>query len=430
MSEGPNRIDYQETPDITEIHAAVQREKAEPSADVTPMPLWLTGVCAFATVWAGIYFGIFNGGLSGNVYNEYESSPAVLFPLPAKAGAGNVAAASALTPAQQGKAVFAQYCQACHQTNGAGVPGQFPSLVGSDWVQGSEKRVVAILLKGLGGPISVSGKPFPTAQVMPAWETQLSPKKIAAVLSYVRQEWGNKAPEISEAKVTAAKGEFASQTVSWTEPQLLQIPADATLPDAGGAATPAAPAGKAPAPATPAAAAAPAPSAPAPSAPAPSAPAPAAPAPAPPAPAAPAAPAAVAVATPEQINEGKKNYMTICFVCHQPTGLGLPMVFPPLVKSPYVNGSPERFAAIILKGNIGPFKVDEKPFNNIMPPQEAVLDDAKIASIMTFVRASFGNTGGPVTPDVVAAARKKFTDRKTSWTQPELDAWKDDAAAK
>jgi mono/diheme cytochrome c family protein len=137
---------------------------------------------------------------------------------------------------------------------------------------------------------------------------------------------------------------------------------------------------------------------------------------------------APAVATDAQVAEGKKNYMTICFACHQPTGLGLPMVFPPLAKSPYVNGNPERFAAIILKGNIGAFKVDEKPYNNVMPPQEAVLTDDKIASVMTFVRASFGNTSGPVSPEEVAAARKKFIDRKTSWTQPELDAWKDDAS--
>jgi mono/diheme cytochrome c family protein len=411
MSEGPNRIDYQETPDITEVHAAVQREKAEPSADVTPMPLWLTGVCAFATIWAGIYFGLFHGGLSGNVYNEYESSPALLFPLASKAGAGNVAAAEVKTPVQQGKEVFSQFCAVCHQPSGMGAPGQFPPLAGSDWVQGSEKRVIAILLKGVQGPISVSGKPFPTAQVMPAWEAQLSPKKMAAVASYIRQEWGNKAPEISEAKVVAAKKEFASQTASWTEPQLLQIPADATLPDAGGAATPAAPAGAAPSAAAPAQPASAAPAAPG------------APAVSPL-----AATAAASAATPQQIEEGKKNYMTICFACHQPTGLGLPMVFPPLAKSPYVDGIPERFAAIILKGNIGPFKVAGMPYNNIMPPQEATLDDAKIASIMTFVRASFGNTGGPITPDVVAAARKKFTDRKTSWTQPELDAWKDDTA--
>jgi mono/diheme cytochrome c family protein len=129
-----------------------------------------------------------------------------------------------------------------------------------------------------------------------------------------------------------------------------------------------------------------------------------------------------------QIEEGKKNYMMICVACHQPTGMGLPAVFPPLTKSPYVNGSVERFAAIILKGNAGAFTVDGKPFNNVMPGQEAMLTDDKIAAVMSFVRANFGNTSGPVKAEDVAAARKKFTDRKTPWTQAELDAWKDDAA--
>ena len=135
-------------------------------------------------------------------------------------------------------------------------------------------------------------------------------------------------------------------------------------------------------------------------------------------------------AAADQVAEGKKNYMMICIACHQPTGMGLPAVFPPLTKSPYVNGSPERFASIILKGNAGPFTVDGKPFNQIMPGQEAALTDEKIAAVMTFVRANFGNTSGPVTAEVVAAARKKFTDRKTPWTQAELDAWKDAAPAK
>ena len=136
-------------------------------------------------------------------------------------------------------------------------------------------------------------------------------------------------------------------------------------------------------------------------------------------------PAAAPAASPEQLALGKTTYMTICIACHQPTGAGLPMVFPPLTKSPYVNGPAERFAAIILKGNMGAFTVDGKPFNNVMPPQEAMLTDEKIAAVMTFVRSSFGNTSGPVTADVVKAARAKFVDRKTSWTQPELDAWKE-----
>ena len=134
-------------------------------------------------------------------------------------------------------------------------------------------------------------------------------------------------------------------------------------------------------------------------------------------------------AAADQMAEGKKNYMMICMACHQPTGAGLPPVFPPITKSPYVSGSAERLASIILKGNAGPFTIEGKPYNNIMPAQELMMDDAKIASIMTYVRANFGNSAPAVTPEVVASARKKYADRKTPWTQPELDAWKDDAAA-
>ncbi len=135
-------------------------------------------------------------------------------------------------------------------------------------------------------------------------------------------------------------------------------------------------------------------------------------------------------AASDLLAEGKKNYMMICVACHQPTGMGLPPVFPPLTKSLYVSGSPERFASIILKGNAGPFTIEGKAFNMIMPGQEAVLTDEKIASVITFVRANFGNTAGPVGAETVAAARKKYADRKTPWTQAELDAWKDDAPAK
>ena len=114
MKENPDRVDYRESADITEVHASVQREKPEPSAEVTPMPLWLTAICAGAMVWAGTYFGVFHGGLSANVYNEFESSPAVLFPQPAKAGAKSGAAEAPQSLAQLGKAVYGQ-CVACHQ---------------------------------------------------------------------------------------------------------------------------------------------------------------------------------------------------------------------------------------------------------------------------------------------------------------------------
>jgi mono/diheme cytochrome c family protein len=137
--------------------------------------------------------------------------------------------------------------------------------------------------------------------------------------------------------------------------------------------------------------------------------------------------APVAAATPEQLEEGKKTYMMVCMACHQPTGMGLPPVFPPL-NTEYSTGSPERFAAMILKGNAGPMTIAGTAYNNIMPGQEAMLTDDKIAAVMTYVRQSFGNKASAVSADVVAAARKKFADRKTPWTEAELKAWKDDAA--
>ncbi len=142
-----------------------------------------------------------------------------------------------------------------------------------------------------------------------------------------------------------------------------------------------------------------------------------------------AAQAADAPASPEQVAAGKAVYMTICFACHQATGAGIPSVFPPLTKSEYVNGSPERFAAMILKGNLPPMTVNGTVYAaSPMPAQEGALTDDKVAAVMTYVRSSFDNTSGPITAEFVAGVRKKFADRKTSWTEAELKAWKDDAA--
>lgn len=133
-------------------------------------------------------------------------------------------------------------------------------------------------------------------------------------------------------------------------------------------------------------------------------------------------------ATPAQLEEGKGIYMTICIACHQPTGLGLPPVFPSLAKSEFVSGSPERLVAMVLKGINPPFKYKDVTYAVPMIPQEAVLTDDKIASVLTFVRASFENSAPPVTGAFVAGVRKKFLDRKTPWTEAELTGWKDDGA--
>jgi len=61
-----------------------------------------------------------------------------------------------------------------------------------------------------------------------------------------------------------------------------------------------------------------------------------------------------------------------------------------------------------------------------LPGQEAMFTDEKIAAVMTYTRANFGNSAPAVSPDVVKAARAKFASRKAPCTQAELDAWKEE----
>jgi len=137
-----------------------------------------------------------------------------------------------------------------------------------------------------------------------------------------------------------------------------------------------------------------------------------------------------AKATPEQMEEGKKNYMTVCVACHQPNGAGLPGVFPSIVKSDYVTGSAERLVLQVLKGIQPPFKYNGVTYVQLMIPQEAILTDDKIASILTYVRSSFENNASPISAEFVAAVRKHYVDRKTMLTEAEMNNWKDALPAK
>ena len=348
------------------VCAAVLREHTDPREDNRPLPVWLMMVFGIVTCLSGMYFGIYHGGFSGSVFNEADSTPELLSSRTRVVGKVQ-GEAILVSLAEQGKAVYAN-CVPCHQASGVGLPGQFPTLAGSDWVLGSEKRLVAILLKGLSGPLKVGEAAFNGA--MPGWEKALSDKKIAAVASYIRANWGNAGPEISEAKVNAVRKELSSRELPWSEADLLKIPADAKI-EAGD-----------PVPAS--------------------------------------AVSSVVPSVQSDLDAGKAQYAALCAACHQPTGLGLPPVFPPLVASEYLTGNAERLIAIVLKGVLGPITVNGQPFNNVMPAQEAVLTDSKIAQTLTFVRSQFGAGAAAVSVDVVGSVRKKLLSRATPWSEAEL----------
>ena len=153
-------------------------------------------------------------------------------------------AAAAPDPMVVGKRLFTQNCAVCHQQTGLGVAGQFPPLAGSEWVLAQDwhgdNHMVKIVLHGFHGPVTVKGEQF--NNVMAPWGKVLKDEQIAAVLTYVRNEWGNQAPPITKEFVSTIREQTKDRTEPWTQKEL-QATERVLVQDAGAA--PAAAAGAA-----------------------------------------------------------------------------------------------------------------------------------------------------------------------------------------
>ncbi len=121
----------------------------------------------------------------------------------------------------------------------------------------------------------------------------------------------------------------------------------------------------------------------------------------------------------EVMKRGQAVYSRTCIACHQPTGLGIAPVFPPLAGSEWVAMSPSIPVRNILHGMTGPVSVKGTVYNSMMPPV-AGLSDGDIADVVSYVSNSFGNTGSVVTEEDVKAIKAKYADRKTPWTAEEF----------
>jgi uncharacterized protein len=120
--------------------------------------------------------------------------------------------------AERGKAVYMQTCMACHQPTGLGIPGAFPPFDGSEWVVGDTKRLVALVLKGYTGPITVKGVNY--NNILIAVDTQFpilkENGKLADVLNYIRTAWSNKADAaITPDFIQKVRDEFKDRTTPW-----------------------------------------------------------------------------------------------------------------------------------------------------------------------------------------------------------------------
>jgi mono/diheme cytochrome c family protein len=138
-----------------------------------------------------------------------------------------------------------------------------------------------------------------------------------------------------------------------------------------------------------------------------------------------------ATLSPEEmkvIEEGSAIYQSVCVSCHASDGRGTPlagaapgtMMAPPLAGSPRVNGHRDYVLKVLLKGMTGPLGEGSGSSSDIMLPM-GTNTDAWLASIASYVRASFGNAGGFVTPADVTRVRAATANRKAPWTLRELE---------
>ena len=117
---------------------------------------------------------------------------------------GFVGAAPDAALMKKGEALYkgAGACFTCHLPEGQGQPRAVPPLAGSDWLKDNPNRTIAIVLRGLAGPIKVNGQNYYSA--MPP-QIHLSDEELAAIITYVNNAWGNKGASVTPAQVAKAR---------------------------------------------------------------------------------------------------------------------------------------------------------------------------------------------------------------------------------
>jgi len=211
-----NNTPNPDSTDLDRLHAAAKREKADIAPGQEPAPMWVIFGALIVAILAG-------GQLGANVSFDFQTSNSLLGvklsdPRPSDGGDAVV-----LDPLQlavkKGGSTYA-LCGGCHQGSGMGAPGLFPPLAGSDWVTGGSERLIRVILHGLNGPITVSGKPFTAPAGMPPQGAVLGDQDIANVATFVRNSWGNKGSLITKEMVAAVRDAEKARTAPWTGAEL------------------------------------------------------------------------------------------------------------------------------------------------------------------------------------------------------------------
>jgi mono/diheme cytochrome c family protein len=176
-------------------------------------------------VIAGGQTGVMTGGWNFETSNPFNFAVAP-DPRPG-AGSDSGAADPFQTAMKKGASGYA-VCGGCHQGNGMGIPGQFPPLAGSEWVNGGTERLVRVVQHGLVGAITVKGQGYNTPGGMQPFGAAMSAGDLANVLTYIRNSWGNEGTMVTKEMVEKVRSE-ETRTQQWTEAELAPF-ADKNIP--------------------------------------------------------------------------------------------------------------------------------------------------------------------------------------------------------
>jgi mono/diheme cytochrome c family protein len=106
----------------------------------------------------------------------------------------------------RGKTIYLQRCMACHQVDGSGVPRLNPPLDGASTVKGNDKlKLVRIIIKGMTDRVEIDGEYYDNNM---SANPDLTDTQIADVLTYIRNNWSNKASVVTPAEVKAARAKI------------------------------------------------------------------------------------------------------------------------------------------------------------------------------------------------------------------------------
>ena len=199
--------------ELLHAHEQAASDKTDDRGSYKLLPLILLFAFSGLIFFGGTYLNMFSGHFDPQIFDER-----------AMPHSGKLETVK-LDPMVYGKKLYESLCINCHQPNGMGVPGTFPPLAGSEWVNGPEERIIRILENGLKGPITVKGMNFGTVP-MPAvgpGGANWTDDKIAAVLTYVRASFGNTSAPVTEEKVIEVHSKIGARA-EWSADELLKLP--------------------------------------------------------------------------------------------------------------------------------------------------------------------------------------------------------------